>query len=110
MIAATHGVGMRAEVRLASPPVRHVCVELGRGQVGVAKHLLHAAQVRAALQKVRRERVTKQMGVYTLGLEAGGAGELAQDQECAGTRQSATVCVQEQLWPVPAVEVWPSAR
>ena len=30
------------EVRLAAPAVGHVRVELGRGEVGVPEHLLHA--------------------------------------------------------------------
>ena len=49
----------------------------------MAEHLLHAAEVGAALEQVRRERVAQQVRVDALGLEAGGRGEPAQDQERA---------------------------
>ena len=44
-----------AEVSLAPAAVADVRVELGRREVGVAEHLLDAAEVGAALQQVRRE-------------------------------------------------------
>ena len=49
------GVGVRLEVQLAPAPVGDVCVELGRGQVGVPEHLLHGTEVGAALEEVRCE-------------------------------------------------------
>ena len=69
-------MGVRLEVRVAATPVGDVGVELGRREVGVAEHLLHAAQVGAALEQVGRERVAEQMGVDALGLEAGLGREL----------------------------------
>ena len=49
----------------------------------MAEHLLHRAEVGAALEQVRRERVAEQVRVNPLGLEPGLLGELAQDQERA---------------------------
>ena len=63
-------VRVRGEVRLAPPAVGDVRVELGRAEVGVAEHLLDAAQVGAALEQVRRERVAEQVRVDASGLEA----------------------------------------
>ena len=40
----------------------HVRVALRRGQGGVAEHLLHGAQIRAALQQVGRRRVAQPGG------------------------------------------------
>ena len=102
-------VRVRVEVRLAPAPVRDVRVELGRAEVGVAEHLLDAAQVGAALEQVRRERVAEQVRVDALRVEAGGRGEPAQDQERARPRERAALRVQEQLGPVAAVEVRPAA-
>ena len=50
----------------------------------MAEHLLDAAQVGAALEQVRGERVAEQVRMDALRLEAGLAGEAAQDQEGAG--------------------------
>ena len=80
---AAAGVRVRLEVRLAAAAVGDVRVELGRRQVGVAEHLLHRAQVGAALEQVRRERVAEEVGVDALRVEARLAGERAQDQEGA---------------------------
>ena len=78
------GVRVRLEVEVAPPPVRDVRVQLGGGEVGVAEHLLHAAEVGAALEQVRREGVAQQVRVDAARLEAGLLGEAAQDQEGAG--------------------------
>ena len=43
---------VRLEVQLPAAPVGYVCVELGRGEVGVAEHLLDAPQVGAALEQM----------------------------------------------------------
>ena len=40
----------------------HVGVDLGGGEVGVAEHLLHRAQVGAALEQVGREAVAQRVG------------------------------------------------
>ena len=75
----------------------------------MAEHLLHAPQVGAALEQMRRERVAEQVGVDAPGLEAGLLGEPLQDQERARAGQRAALGVQEQLGPVAAVEVGPAA-
>ena len=102
---------MRSEIQLAAPPIGYVRVELGRRQIGVAKHLLNRAEVGAALEEVGRERVPEQVRMDTLRLEAGLLRELAQDEERAGAGQRAALCVQEELGPVALVEVGrPRAR
>ena len=49
---------MRLEVDVAATPIRDVRVALGGAEVGVPEHLLNGAQVGAALEQVRGERVT----------------------------------------------------
>ena len=51
--------GVGGEVGLAQVLDRHVGVDLRRGHVGVAEHLLHAAQVGAGREQVGGERVTE---------------------------------------------------
>src|SRR3954447_4152406 len=101
---------VRVEVQLPAASIGYVGVELGRREVGVAEHLLHGAEIRAALQQVCRERVPEQVRVDSLRVEAGLLGELAQDQEGAGPRQRPAARVQEQLRPVPRVEERTAAR
>ena len=60
---------VRLEIQLATAPIGYVRVELCRGEVGVAEHLLDAAEVGASLEEMRRERVAEQVGVDPLGLE-----------------------------------------
>ena len=103
-------VRVRVEVGLAPAPVGDVRVDLGRREVGVAEHLLDAAEVGAALEQVGRERVAEQVRVDALRLEAGLLGEAAQDQEGAGAGQRAALRVEEELGPVAAVEVGAAAR
>ena len=57
----------------------------------MAEHLLDAAQVGAALEQVRGERVAEQVGVNASGLEAGRLGEPPQDQERARAGQRAAL-------------------
>jgi hypothetical protein len=103
------GMWMCPVVQLATPRIGYVGVDLGRRHVGVAQHLLDGAQVGAALQQVRRERVAEEVGVHTIGVEARPLGEAAKDQERAGPGQRAAARVQEQLRPVAAVEGRPAA-
>ena len=93
---------MRLEVQLAAAPIGYVRVELGRGEIGVAEHLLDAPEVGPALEQVRRERVAEKVRMDALGLEARSLGEAAQDQERAGAREAAAAGVQEELRAVPA--------
>jgi len=51
------------------------------------EQLLHAPQVGAALEQVRRERVAEQVGMDPLGLEAGLARKAAEDLEGARPRE-----------------------
>ena len=43
------------EKRVAAPAIRHVRVDLGRGEVRVAKHLLNAPEIGSSLQEMRGE-------------------------------------------------------
>ena len=77
----------------------------------MAEHLLDAAEVGAALEQMRGERVAEEVGVDALGLEPCLLGEPAQDEEGAGAGQRAALRVQEELGPEAAVEVRaPAAR
>ena len=85
-------------------------VDLRCGNVGVPKHLLDRAKVGPALEKMGGERVAEQVRVDALRLEAGLFGEPAEHEEDTGAREPAALGVEEELRPVPAVEVGPSAR
>jgi hypothetical protein len=74
---------VRVEIQLPTPPIGYVRVQLGRRKVCVAEHLLHAAQIRAALEQMRGERVTQEMGVDAGRVEAGLLGQPPQNQEHA---------------------------
>src|SRR5688572_6294179 len=100
---------VRTEVRLAPAPIRNMGVELRRTEIGVAEHLLDAAEVCAALQEVRREGVPEEMRMDELGLQPGRRGQPAQDEEGPTAREPAALCVQKELRAVPAVEVRPAA-
>ena len=98
------------EIQLPTPPIGYVGVELGRGEVGVAEHLLDGAQIGAALQQMGGERMAEQVRMDAVRVEPGFLGELAEDQEGAGAGEGAAAGVQEELGPVAAVEVRPAAR
>src|SRR6476620_9504631 len=68
------GAGPRVgvEVDVLEPLGRQVGVDLGRGDVGVAEHLLQRAQVAAAGQQVRGERVAESVRAHLV-VEARGA-------------------------------------
>lgn len=53
-------------------------IDLGGGDVGVPKHLLHAAQVGAAVDQVRGEGVPEDMGREPPRIDAGRHGDLLQ--------------------------------
>ena len=84
-------------------------IELRGGEVGVAKHLLDAAEIGAAFEQVSRERVSEQMGMDPLGLEPGLLGQTAQHQEHSGAGQAAALGIEEELRPVAAIEVGATA-
>src|SRR5919197_4248819 len=101
---------MRAEVQLAPAPVGYVGVELGGGEVGVAEHLLDTAEVGAALEEVRRERVPEQVGMDPLRLQARARREPPQDEERSRARERSALRVEEELRQVAPVEERPPAR
>src|SRR4051794_12315632 len=55
------------EVDVLQPLGREVGVDLGRGDVGVAEHLLEGTEVAAAGQQVRREGVTQRVRAHAVG-------------------------------------------
>jgi hypothetical protein len=72
---AGSGARVCLTVRLTDAVLRDVRINLGRGHVGVPEQRLHAAQIRAAGQQVRGERVAQlmRMDVPTDSRAAGGA-------------------------------------
>src|SRR5581483_3120467 len=76
----------------------------------MSEQLLNGSEVGAPLEQVRRERVPEQVGVHALRLEPGRAGKAAQDEERAGAGERASLRVQEELGPAPAVEEGAAAR
>jgi len=76
----------------------------------VAEHLLDRAKVGSALQEMGREGVAEEVGVHASGLEARSIRELAEDQERTGARQRTAPGIEEELGPVPAVQVWTAER
>jgi hypothetical protein len=106
---APPSVRVRLEIQLATAPIGYVRVQLRRGQVGMAEHLLNAPEVGASLEEMGRERVPEQVGVDPLGLETRLGGQPTQDEEGAGAGQRATLCVEEELRAVAPVEVRPPA-
>src|SRR5829696_1785370 len=101
---------VRLEIQLPAAPVGYVRVELRGGEVGMAEHLLDAAEVGAALEEVRGEAVAEQVRVHPRGVEAGLCGEPPNDQERSGAGERAAAGVEEELRPVPGVQVRPAAR
>src|ERR687897_2882193 len=95
--AAAAGVRMSLEVQVAAALVRDMCVQLGRGEVRVAEHLLHAPQVGAAFEQVRREGVTEEVRVDAPRLEPRLRRNRPQDEEDPRTGQRSALRVQEEL-------------
>jgi hypothetical protein len=62
---------MRLEIQLATPSIGYVGVQLRCREVGVAEHLLDAAQVRSTLEEMRRIRVSEQVRVDARSVEPG---------------------------------------
>ena len=54
-----------------------VRIDLGRGEIRVAEHLLHGPKVCAPLEQVRRKRVAQKMGVEP-SFDPGAGGERVQ--------------------------------
>ncbi len=96
---------VRLEVDVSATPVGDVRVALGRAEVRVAEHLLHGAEVGAALEEVRREGVAEEMRMHPARLEPGSVGELSQDEERTRAGERAAPRVEKELGPIAAVEV-----
>jgi hypothetical protein len=71
----------------------------------MTQHLLHGAEIRSALEEMRRERVAEEVWVDATRLETSTVGQLPQDQERAGAGERSSACVQKELWPVATVEM-----
>src|SRR3954470_21379917 len=89
---------VRVEVDVLEAVGREVRVELGRGDVRVAEHLLQRAQVAAAGQQVRGEGVTQRVRAHPV--RQPGSGGVALDdlvQALAGQAGAAVVDEQPRL-------------
>ena len=71
----------------------------------MAEHLLDGAEVRSTLEEVGRERVAQEVGMHTLGLEAGALGQASKHEEGPGPRERAASGVEEELGSIATVEV-----
>jgi hypothetical protein len=98
---------MRLKIQLATAAIGYVRVELGCRQIRVPEHFLNRAQIRAAFQQMRGERMAQEVRVDAPRLEPGCGCEAAQDEECARAGERAALSIQEELVPVAPVEVWP---
>ncbi len=85
-------------------------VALGRPDIGVPEHLLHAPQVGASLEQVRRKRVPQEVRVDAAGLEPGPVGEPSEDEERARAGECPAARIEEEVGPVPMVEMWSAER
>jgi hypothetical protein len=103
-------VRMRLEIQLSTSPVGYVRVQLRRREIGVAEHLLDAPEIGAAFEQMRGEAVAQQVRVHARWVEAGLLGQPPHDEEGAGARERAAARVEEELRPVPRVQVRAPAR
>ena len=101
---------VRVEIRLAPAAVGDVRIALSRPEIGVPEHLLHGSEVGAALEEVRCEGVAQEVRMHPARLEPCAVGQLLQDEKRARSGERASAGVQEELRPVPAVEVGPAER
>ena len=84
---------MALEVDVAAAAVADVRVELRGAEIGVAEHLLDAAEIGAAFEQMRGERVAQEVRVNALRLEARALRQAAQDQEGPGPRERAALAL-----------------
>ncbi len=75
----------------------------------MSEHLLNRAEVGAALEEVRRKRVSEQMRVHARGVEAGLLRSALEDEERTRARERAALCVEEELRAMATVEMRPAA-
>src|SRR5918999_3749852 len=87
---------VRLEVHVLQALARQVRVELGRRDVRVSEHLLHGAQVAAAREQMRRERVPERVRAHAV-REPGGLRVAAHDLVEALPRELAAAEVDEEV-------------
>jgi hypothetical protein len=75
----------------------------------VAEHFLNGSEVCASLEQVSGEGMPEDVRVHAGRVEARRLGQPAEDQERARTRERPAFGVQEELRPVPPVEVGAAA-
>jgi hypothetical protein len=103
-------VRVRSKVQLPTPSIGYVGIELCRREIGMSEHFLNGTEIGAALEQMSRKRVAQQVGVHAARIEACLLGELAQDEERAGTREWPAAGIEKQLRAVTGVEERTSAR
>jgi hypothetical protein len=75
----------------------------------MSEHFLNRAEVGAALEQMRRERMAQQVRVHARRVEAGLLRPAPEDQERARAGERAALRVQEELGTVAAVQVRPAS-
>lgn len=76
----------------------------------MAKHLLDAPEVGAALEQMRCEGVAQEVRMHATRLEASLLRQPAKDQKGPRASESPALCVQEELGAVATIEKRPAAR
>ena len=74
----------------------------------MTEHLLDGAEIGAAFEQMRGERVAQEVRMHPARLEAGAVCKLAEDQEGTGAGERTPAGIQEELGPIAAIEVWPA--
>src|SRR5512137_1562728 len=97
---------MELVVDAAKPVPADVGIDLRRRDLAVAEHELDRAQVRPALEQVRRERMPEDVGT-DLGGQAGGRGVLAEKLPDPLPGERAAAPRQEKLLPRAALDARP---
>src|SRR5688572_354690 len=92
---------METIVDLPQPGFEHMCVDLRRREVGVAEHGLDGAEVGAALEQVRRERVTQDVRAEMTAHTGGESVLLQQLPEPEAGEPCSTAGVDEQPRTLP---------
>ena len=101
---------VRTEIRVTSAGVRNMGIELGRAEVRVTEHLLHAAEIGTSFEEVRGEGVAQEVRVHAGGVEPRLGGQAAEDEERSRPGERASLGVEEELGPMPAVEEGAASR
>jgi hypothetical protein len=110
VLRGSASVRVRSKVQLTTSAIGYVGVNLCGGKIGMTEHFLNGAEVRTALEQMRREGMPQEVGVDALWVEPCLLRELAQDEERPGPCERAAPGVQEELGPVARVQVRPPSR